>query len=74
MEQEEKLQIEVVSTIENYDLDFNLGNALMSLVTASYKDNPVDELERAKIFIDRRIRMLNDNTNAGLCVKKDWRK
>lgn len=73
MDSMEKLQTSIAFVIENYDLDFNLGNAVMALITASYSENQSDELERAKLFIDRRLNILKNSHETGFCAKKEWR-
>ena len=46
--------------IEDWDLDFYLGNALKYIARAGRKDNAVEDLEKAKQYLDFEIEKLNN--------------
>lgn len=71
--QQSKLNQSIANTIEQYDLDFNIGNALMSILNAGYHDNPVQELEKARYLIERRIILLKKQQESNSYIAKEWR-
>ena len=46
---------EVIDVIEDWHLGFNLGNAIKYIGRCGHKDDPVQELEKAKWYIQREI-------------------
>lgn len=46
---------EVIDVIEDWHLGFNLGNAVKYIGRCGHKDDPVQELEKAKWYIQREI-------------------
>lgn len=58
-------RIETIDFIEDKELNFNRGNAIKYIVRAGHKDNEVQDLEKAKWYIERelyRIRKGSDKT------------
>jgi len=56
---------EVNKIIKSWDLGYNLGHALKYIV--KYKEGsekPIDDLRKARFFIDRHIRLLNQEDEA----------
>lgn len=50
---------EVIKVIEAWDLDFCLGNTIKYIARAGKKsDNPIEDLEKAKWYIERKILQL----------------
>ena len=46
---------EAIKVIENWKLNFNLGNAIKYLARADHKNNKLQDLEKAKWCIQREI-------------------
>ena len=51
---------EVIDVIEDWNLGFNLGNAVKYIGRAGHKDDIVQDLEKAKWYIEREIKRLKD--------------
>ena len=49
---------EAIDVIEDWNLGFNLGNALKYLSRAGHKDDIIQDLKKAKWYIDREIQRL----------------
>jgi len=50
---------EVIKIIEHYDLGFHLGNTIKYVLRAGKKeDNLIQELEKAKWYLERKINQL----------------
>lgn len=52
---------EVIEVIEDWNLGFNLGNAIKYIGRAGHKDNIIQDLEKAKWYIEREIKRLKQN-------------
>jgi hypothetical protein len=50
--------IEVIDAIEEWSLDFHLGNAIKYIARASHKGNELEDLKKAIWYINRRISKL----------------
>ena len=48
-------KIEVIDAIEAWELNFSLGNAVKYIARADYKGKPIEDLEKARWYIDREI-------------------
>lgn len=48
-------RIEVIEAIEAWGLGFCLGNAVKYIARADHKGKPVEDLEKAKWYIEREI-------------------
>jgi hypothetical protein len=55
--------IEVIDFIDSWDMDFNTGNAIKYLSRHKYKDKPLEDLQKAKWYIDRLIDNLEKSNN-----------
>lgn len=55
--------IEVIDFIESWNLGFSLGNAIKYIARAPYKNNELEDLKKAKWYINREIEKLEKNTN-----------
>lgn len=55
--------IEVIDFIESWNLKFSLGNAIKYIARAPYKNNELEDLKKARWYIDREIQRLEKNTN-----------
>ena len=47
--------IETIDYIESWNMDFNVGNVIKYVTRAGYKDNKLEDLEKAKWYIEREI-------------------
>ena len=50
--------IEVIDFIESWQMDFNAGNAIKYITRYRYKDQPLEDLKKAKWYIERLIQNL----------------
>lgn len=48
--------IEVITVIEDWKLNFNLGNSIKYIARCEHKENKKQDLEKAKWYIEREIR------------------
>ena len=46
---------EVIDVIEDWNLGFNLGNTVKYIGRAGHKDNVLQELKKARWYLDREI-------------------
>lgn len=55
-------KIEVIDFIEDQNLDFHLGNVVkyVSRSGKKYMANEIEDLKKAKWYLDRKIQLLND--------------
>ena len=59
--------IEPIEVIESWDLNFNLGNVIKYTLRAPYKENMIQDLEKAKWYLEREIiRLKKEETKAVL--------
>ena len=52
--------IEAIDIIESWDLNFSLGNAIKYIPRIPYKDKQIEDLEKAKWYLEREISRLKD--------------
>ena len=52
-------KFEVIDIIEDFNLGFHLGNVVKYVLRAGKKDATVQELEKARWYLDRYIQTLN---------------
>ena len=65
--------IEPIEVIESWDLNFSLGNAIKYILRSPYKGKQIEDLEKARWYIDREINRLKDERdrkNIEECVRK----
>ncbi|MBQ1188304.1 MAG: DUF3310 domain-containing protein [Peptococcaceae bacterium] len=53
---------EVIDAIEEWGLNFSLGNAVKYIARADHKGKPVEDLEKARWYIDREIERRKGST------------
>ena len=53
-------KIEVIDAIHDWGLDFCLGNVVKYVSRYKHKDNPVEDLKKAKWYIERMITKLEE--------------
>lgn len=56
--------IEPIEVIESWDLNFNLGNVIKYTLRAPYKENMVQDLEKAKWYLERELQRLKNKMEA----------
>jgi hypothetical protein len=47
--------IEVIDAIEDWNLDFNAGNVVKYVARHEHKANPIEDLKKARWYLDRLI-------------------
>ena len=47
--------IEAIDVIESWDLNFHVGNVIKYMLRAPYKGTQIQDLEKAKWYLDRHI-------------------
>ena len=65
--------IEAIEIIENWELNFSLGNAIKYILRSPYKGKQIEDLEKARWYIDREINRLKNEMvkkNIEECVRK----
>ena len=65
--------IEPIEVIESWNLNFSLGNAIKYILRSPYKGKQIEDLEKARWYIDREINRLKDEMvkkNIEECVRK----
>ena len=50
--------IEAIDIIESWKLNFSLGNAIKYILRSPYKGKQIEDLEKARWYIDREINRL----------------
>ena len=50
--------IEAIDIIESWELNFSLGNAIKYILRSPYKGKQIEDLEKARWYIDREIERL----------------
>lgn len=57
--------IEVIDAINEWQLDFDLGNVVKYVARAGHKDlsKTVEDLEKARFYLDDEIRRLREGSN-----------
>lgn len=51
---------ETIDIIEDYKLGFHLGNVIKYILRADKKGNEIEDLEKAKWYLDRYINLLKN--------------
>ena len=54
-------KIEVIDAIEDWDLNFNEGNVVKYVARHRHKINPLEDLKKAKWYLDRIISKYENN-------------
>ncbi len=53
--------IETIDVIEAKELDFATGNAVKYILRHQFKGKPLEDLRKARWYLDRRIKQLEEN-------------
>lgn len=60
-------KIEVIDAIEDWGLNFSLGNAVKYIARADHKGKPIEDLQKARWYIEREIkRRMGDDSDVTL--------
>ena len=54
-------KIEVIEAIEDWKLNFNLGNAVKYIARADHKGKPIEDLRKAVFYLQREIERREKN-------------
>ena len=54
-------KIEVIDAIEDWNLNFCEGNVIKYVARHRYKNEPVEDLKKAKWYLDRLIKALKES-------------
>lgn len=54
-----KHDIEPIDVIDDYNLNFNRGNIIKYVLRSPYKGNELQDLKKARYYLDREIKMLD---------------
>lgn len=49
---------EVIKVIEAFDLDYHTGNAIKYILRSKFKNNEIEDLQKAKRYLSRKINKL----------------
>jgi hypothetical protein len=64
-------KIEVIDAIEDWKLNFHLGNTVKYIVRAPHKGNLLEDLQKARWYLDREIgRVTNENNISNVGTTK----
>ena len=53
--------IETIDYIESWSMNFNIGNVIKYVTRAGHKDNKLEDLEKAKWYLEREISKAKGN-------------
>lgn len=56
-------KFEVIDVIEDWNLNFNLGNAIKYIARCDYKGRPIEDLEKAVFYLNHEIERRKKNAN-----------
>jgi len=56
-------QIEVIDVIEDWGLDFHAGNVIKYVARHKHKGNSLEDLKKARFYLDRLIEGLENGSN-----------
>lgn len=54
-------KIEVIDVIEDWELGFHEGNTVKYIARAKHKNNELEDLKKARWYLDRKISQLEGN-------------
>lgn len=66
--------LEPITVIEDWCLDFHLGNALKYVARAGHKDDRVQDLKKARWYVERRITWDDGRSYRHEISKAKWRR
>ena len=63
-------ELKAIEIIESWDVSFNLGNVLAFIQKSQWSDNPIEDLEQAKAYIEREIALRNKQISEGRYINR----
>ena len=66
--------MEVIDVIDNFELNFNLGNAVKYILRCGKKDHDIQELNKAIWYINHEIELRTENANINTSSSYNERK
>lgn len=60
-----QFKIEPIDAIEEWDLNFNLGNVIKYVARAKHKGSELDDLQKARFYLNREIKRKELENNDG---------
>lgn len=63
-------KLEPIDVIEEWELDYHLGNVFKYIARSPYKGNELEDLKKARWYLDRKIDKLVDIYNNGIPLEK----
>lgn len=67
---EDALKEKIINVIESFDIDFVVGSALLTLLSAEYTDNPIEMYNSAITLLSRRAKLLQNRKDNNVPYKK----
>lgn len=64
--------MEVIDVIDNFELNFNLGNAVKYILRCGKKDNDIQELNKAIWYINHEIELRTKNDNTRISIDNSY--
>ncbi len=65
-------KIEVIDVIEDFDLGFLLGNVIKYVLRAGYKDDRLEDLQKAQWYLNREIKNEESRRQIGEDSFENW--
>ena len=53
---------EAIDVIEDWELNFNLGNVVKYISRAPYKGNSLEDLKKALFYLDREVKRIEEKS------------
>lgn len=66
----EKLDTKMLQVIDEFDMDFNLGNAVLLILKSYYQDNPAEMLTKAVSLITNKQNIIKRQQDEGVYQKR----
>lgn len=63
---------EVIDVIEDWQLNYHLGNAVAYIARSGKKGDAIEDLQKAKWYIQREIERQQAVTRQGIITKEDY--
>lgn len=67
-----KGEFEAIDVIEDWDLNFNVGNAIKYIARAPYKNNRIEDYEKAIWYLQREIQRIQNKKASQEVERIGW--
>lgn len=64
-------EIEVLDAIEDWELGFHLGNVIKYVARAKHKGKEIEDLQKAKFYLDRYLELKKEKEGEKYCEEID---